>query len=441
MRLIEASLILIPPSRQRQSFDETTLVELSNSISQVGLINPITVRASSEGPVLVAGERRIRAIKDLWAMGSTFLFEGTACPEGWLPCVEAGELGELEAEETEFAENRDRADLSWQEQAGATARLESLRIKQADGAGVARPTPASLADELHGRSDGAYQESVRQDLIVARHLSDPDVASAPSKKEAFKVLKHKELRRRNTELAATFGATYTAASHTLLQTDALDWLKVALADTYDVILTDPPYGMGADEFGDAGGRTQGEHGYQDDEVFFKDIMKVFIPESFRVTKPLAHLYCFCDIDWFHFLREGFTSAGWWVHRTPIIWHKPTNPRLPWSEHGPQRKWEMILYAVKGKRPVNKIAPDLVAWASDPNLGHAAQKPVALFEDFLKRSVRPGDSVLDPFCGSGPIFEAAHRVKCKATGLERDPASYAIAAQRIERLKDQLEMPI
>jgi len=123
----------------------------------------------------------------------------------------------------------------------------------------------------------------------------------------------------------------------------------------------------------------------------------------------------------------------------LIWHKPSGMRAPWPEHGPQRKYETICYAVKGKRPVLKMAADLISFGADSNLGHAAQKPVALFEELLRRSCRPGDTVFDPFCGSGTIFAAAHELKCQATGIELDQASFGIAVKRVEMLKAQLEL--
>jgi len=81
-----------------------------------------------------------------------------------------------------------------------------------------------------------------------------------------------------------------------------------------------------------------------------------------------------------------------------------------------------------------MAPDVVTYASDDNLGWAAQKPVALLTDFLSRSCRAGDSVLDPFAGSGSIFPAAHELKIKATGIELDSVAYGIAAKRLGGLK-------
>jgi hypothetical protein len=153
------------------------------------------------------------------------------------------------------------------------------------------------------------------------------------------------------------------------------------------------------------------------------------------------MYCFCDFDKFSQLKALMVEAGWTAFRTPLIWLKKSGMRAPWPEQGPQRKYETILYAVKGKRNVTKMAGDVLDYPPDANLGHAAQKPVALFQELLARSVRPGDSVLDPFMGSGPIFAAAHALKCKATGIEMDTASYGIALQRIERLKAQLELEL
>jgi DNA modification methylase len=127
------------------------------------------------------------------------------------------------------------------------------------------------------------------------------------------------------------------------------------------------------------------------------------------------------------------EAGWKCFRTPIIWVNPTGMRAPWPEMGPQRKYQLCLYATKGDRRVTRLYSDVITANSDENLGHPAQKPVAVYEDLLRRSVHPGDVVLDPFCGSGTVFPAAHTFKCKAVGIEQDPAAYGIAVKRIEAL--------
>jgi len=161
----------------------------------------------------------------------------------------------------------------------------------------------------------------------------------------------------------------------------------------------------------------------------------------NLVSPQAHLYVFCDIDWFHTMKTEFSAAGWSVFRTPLIWYKKSGMRAPWPESGPQRKYETILYAVKEKRPILKMLGDVLDYPPDTNLGHAAQKPAALFEDLLRRSCLPGNSVLDPFCGSGPIFAAAHALKVRAVGIEMDQASYGISLGRINKLREQAELDL
>lgn len=424
------------------------LQELADSIDAHGLIQPLVVRLVPEDPsswTLVCGERRLRAIRDhLLPLGGTLRFAGELLPEGCLPAVSMGELDPLAAEEAELEENIRRADLTWAEEAAATARLSALRAKQSALMGDTPPTAADLARELmpeetRGKSDGElgdYQAKVRRQLIVAKHLGNPEVAGAKSLKEAWKALKRADSAERNVELARTVGKTFSFASHSITNADSLEWMRGYMADSFDVILTDPPYGMGADEFGDSGGTTAGSHNYKDNYEYWLTIIQTLSVESFRIAKPQAHLYCFVDIDNFSEARDLFKEAGWWVHRTPLIWYKPAAPRIPWPDFGPQRKWEMILYANKGKRPVTRIAPDVITCNPDENLGHMAQKPVMLFVDLLKRTVRPGDTALDPFAGTGTLLAAAHELQVRATVIEQDESSYGLCLKRLDQLKEK-----
>jgi ParB family transcriptional regulator, chromosome partitioning protein len=53
------------PRQPRTDFDDASLEALGASIESVGLLQPIVVRAEGDGYVLVAGERRLRAVKRL----------------------------------------------------------------------------------------------------------------------------------------------------------------------------------------------------------------------------------------------------------------------------------------------------------------------------------------------------------------------------------------
>ena len=60
---IPLSQIKPNPYQPRKSFDERSLAELSSSIKEHGLLQPIVVVEDIDGYVLVAGERRLRASK------------------------------------------------------------------------------------------------------------------------------------------------------------------------------------------------------------------------------------------------------------------------------------------------------------------------------------------------------------------------------------------
>lgn len=61
IKLLPPASIAPNPSQPRQSFSQKELEELAASILQVGLLQPLTVRAVPGGWELVAGERRLRA--------------------------------------------------------------------------------------------------------------------------------------------------------------------------------------------------------------------------------------------------------------------------------------------------------------------------------------------------------------------------------------------
>lgn len=59
---IELSKISVNPNQPRREFDETALQELADSIAEIGIIQPVTLRKLSENEYqIIAGERRFRA--------------------------------------------------------------------------------------------------------------------------------------------------------------------------------------------------------------------------------------------------------------------------------------------------------------------------------------------------------------------------------------------
>lgn len=437
-RFIPIELIKIAPNRQRREFDPLELNELGESIVTNQLLHAPVIRERDGEFLLVAGERRLRAMRDLHDLARSFRYANLEVPHGMIPVSNLGELSESEAYEAELEENLRRVDLTWQEKAEATTRLAELRTLQADENNLPLPTVRQIAEEVRpGQAIEQAHQTTRQELIVSKFLKDPEVAAAPTLKEAFKILKKREERTQNAALAATIGSSFSSKSHTLLNADSVSWLASPppeLVSKFAIILTDPPYGMGADEFGDSGKGTAAEaHFYDDSYENWQRIMDVFCRGIYHLASDDAHAYIFCDFDRFAELRQRMTAEGWKVHRTPIVWHNPDGFRCPWPEQGPQRKYELILYAVKGSKKVRAVLPDVISCPKDKGIPHPAAKPQALLEDLLRRSAMPGDRVLDPFVGSGQTIRACHELKLSCTALELDPAAYGLAAKALSSL--------
>jgi ParB-like chromosome segregation protein Spo0J/DNA modification methylase len=442
MLILPIADLTISPDRQRREFDPEALEELGTSIQKLGLLHPIVVRESGEGKYrLVAGERRLRAITqiyDLWE--ETIRCNGEQVPFRHVPCLSLGDLTPLDAEEAELDENLRRKDLTWQEHAAALKRLHALRTAQADerldSGVVEKHSVTKLATEVLGRSDGAFRDAIRKELIVADHLDNPEVAKATTVAEAFKVLKQQEQRTKNEALAKEVGASMDSNFHTILQGDSLYHLR-GIAQSFDVICSDPPYGMNAHQFGDAAGRMSAgsgiTHNYDDTYENWQKLMTAMIPLLFDVAKPQAHMYLFCDFDRFHELKAMCQAAGWYVFRTPLVYFKTGGGRVPLPEMGPRRCYELVLYAVKGKKPVTHIYPDVIQAGADSQESHGAQKSVAVFQNLLQRSCNPGDLVLDPCAGTGTVALAAHNLKCRATCIEQSPEYFGVMVKRVQSL--------
>jgi site-specific DNA-methyltransferase (adenine-specific) len=70
------------------------------------------------------------------------------------------------------------------------------------------------------------------------------------------------------------------------------------------------------------------------------------------------------------------------------------------------------------------------FGADKNKVHPTQKPVALFEYLIRTYTDEGETVLDVTAGSGTTGIAARNTGRNAILIERDPAYYAIAEQRL-----------
>lgn len=435
MNFILVTDIIIPENRQRRVFPQKEMDDLKASILSKGLMHAPVVR--NDGRTLVAGERRLRALVEIMTSGGVFVYHGTVVGNGHIPVVCLGELSDLDIVEAELEENIIRLDLSWQERAKAIGALHDLRLAQATLGGK----PFAMIDldrEVNRVEATTAPTTVRDSVILSKHMDIPEVAAAKSQKEAVKVLRKIKETEHRAKLADAFDMEGT--EHIVLNGDLRDLMPKDPDEMYDLILTDPPYGVDADSFGDMASTG---HNYKDTWEYARELYRTIANEGYRVAKAEAHIYAFCTFEHFAEIQSEFDLAGWNVWPRPIIWSKG-NGMLPRPEHGPRYTYECILYASKGNRKVLSVRPDVITLSGDAKLLHGAQKPVELYYELISRSCLPGNTILDPTGGSGPVLTAASQARCTATLFERDKDNFNICLARLEEdalRNDNLEIDL
>jgi site-specific DNA-methyltransferase (adenine-specific) len=72
-------------------------------------------------------------------------------------------------------------------------------------------------------------------------------------------------------------------------------------------------------------------------------------------------------------------------------------------------------------------------------GHPCSKPLGLMSDVVNRYSDDGDTIFDPFMGSGTTGVACVELQRNFIGCEIDPGYYAIAEKRISQAALQIPM--
>lgn len=79
---------------------------------------------------------------------------------------------------------------------------------------------------------------------------------------------------------------------------------------------------------------------------------------------------------------------------------------------------------------NNIWTDIPQAAGNERLGYPTQKPLALLERIIKASSKPGDIVLDPFCGCGTAVHAAESLGRQWVGVDISRFAIGLINERI-----------
>ena len=233
------------------------------------------------------------------------------------------------------------------------------------------------------------------------------------------------------------------------------------AGSVDLVFADPPYNL----------QLQGDLKRPDDSKVdavdddwdkfssfsaYDDFTRAWLMAARRVMKPSATLWV---IGSYHnIFRVGtiLQDLGFWI-LNDVVWRK-TNPMPNFRGRRFTNAHETMIWAAReagGKgytfnyealKAGNEDVQVRSDWTiplctgeerlkgRDGKKLHPTQKPEALLARVILSSSRPGDTVLDPFSGTGTTGATAKRLGRQFIGIERDPAYAAAAEARISAVE-------
>lgn len=217
----------------------------------------------------------------------------------------------------------------------------------------------------------------------------------------------------------------TIGNATLYRGDCLEILPGLSA--CDSVVTDPPYSSGG--FNEAG-KAGGSIGTTSDRMrpILGDTLSTggYFSLMRRVLRLANAAGCYVFTDWrmWPHTTEAVELAGYRL-RGMIVWNKGSS--------GMGARWktqhELICWGTKVVSPMGEGEGNVITCARSGNVEHPTEKPVPLMSTLVGNC--EGDSVLDPFMGSGSTGIAAVQQGKRFIGIEVDPAHFDTACRRID----------
>ena len=212
----------------------------------------------------------------------------------------------------------------------------------------------------------------------------------------------------------------------LILGDCLEVMRTMPDKSVDAVITDPPYGIGYQ----SARRTDIAERF---DVIDGDnsVPTEWLTDSFRIAKDVACLFCFCRWDTQQEFYTAISDAGWNI-KSQVIWDRGVHGLGDLkAQYAPMH--DNVWFAIKGdyqfkhKRPKSVLRVDRL---SAGDLVHPTQKPTSLMKIINLDLTSEGDTILDPFMGSGTTGVACVLTGRNFIGIEIDPGYFKIAEQRI-----------
>lgn len=212
----------------------------------------------------------------------------------------------------------------------------------------------------------------------------------------------------------------TIPRNTVCNDDCVKLMQNFETASADFILTDPPY------IANYRGRD-GRYVPNDDNARW---LKPAFQQMYRVLKPGGFCVSFYGWHKVDLFMNAWRGAGF-----RVVGHLIFRKRYASSTRFLRYEHEAAYLLGKGNViPPEKPISDVIEFNYTGNTLHPTQKSVLALSPIIATFSKPGDLVLDPFCGSGSTLEAARKLGRDWLGIELNPEYHAVAVRRLEQLQ-------
>lgn len=257
--------------------------------------------------------------------------------------------------------------------------------------------------------------------------------------------------------------TDSIKANQILLGDCVTHMKALPSGQIDCIFADPPYNLqlNGELHRPNNSRVEGVDDAWDQFdslVDYDKFSKAWLAESRRLLKPDGTIWVIGSYHNIFRLGAIMQDLGFWI-LNDIVWRK-ANPMpnfrgrrftnahetLIWAARSKESKYFFNYDAMKALNEDLQMRSD---WYlplctgeerikdADGDKAHPTQKPESLLYRVLLSSTRKGETVLDPFFGTGTTGAVAKKMQRQFIGIERDKTYAEIARKRIE-MAEQLE---
>lgn len=226
--------------------------------------------------------------------------------------------------------------------------------------------------------------------------------------------------------------------------DSIAEMKKLHSESINLIVTDPPYNLNKN------------YGNTNDNLEFKDYLefsKNWLKEAARVLKKNGTIYVFMGVRYISYIYEilekdlNFSFNSWitWFYTQGIGKTKGFSPRhddiLMFTKDKkdfvfnldsirvPQKFYRSV-NNMRGANPGNVWEFSHMHYCNKNRKAHPTQKPEALYERMILASSNEGDTILDPFLGSGTLLRVCQQTNRNGIGIDINPEYIDMAKNRL-----------